>query len=45
MLTLDQLIDIIAKCGQLDAEFKTARRNRDIYDLTEYEIAGVEGMA
>lgn len=45
MLTLDQLIDIIAKSEQLDVEFKSDRRNMDIYDLTEDEIAGVEGMA
>lgn len=45
LLTLDQLIDIIAKGEQLDVEFKSDRRNMDIYDLTEDEIAGVEGMA
>lgn len=45
LLTLDQLTDIIAQGEQLDAEFKTDRRNRAIDDLTEYEIAAVEGMA
>lgn len=43
MLTLDQLIDIIAQGEQLDMEFKSDRRNRAFYGLTVDGISVMEG--
>lgn len=45
MITIDQLTNIIVKGEKLAVEFKSDRLVYALYDLTEEEIAVVEGKA